>query len=47
MDCFAALAMTAEESGVQPRLPRPDQRYRLVALEQIEQAAQRLAALAL
>ena len=35
------------ESGSRTASPGPDQRHRLVALEQIEQAAQRLAALAL
>src|ERR1017187_2273884 len=38
MDCFAALAMTAEPS------PGTNQRQRFVAFEQIEQGAQRLAA---
>ena len=38
LDCFASLAMTVSGS------PRPNQRDRLIALEQIEQAAQRLAA---
>src|SRR5712672_662598 len=42
MDCFASLAMTARA-----RLPRPDQWQRFVALEQIKQGAQRLAARAL
>jgi hypothetical protein len=40
MDCFASLAMTGRA------LPGADQRQRFIALEQIEQAAQCVAALA-